>query len=127
MEAICVRAAANGDTVDGLLLEEYELGLAAAAVETGTLNRSVSILIQAGFNSRLAAIKVVNDTCATFQTGLTLRARLNSEAIAIWSASPDHSLTVILVPSSVTRGKTGGNFQFLHPETTVLEPSQNVL
>ncbi|WP_070414292.1 DEAD/DEAH box helicase [Pseudomonas lundensis] len=89
MEAIRVRAAANGDTVDGLLLDEYELGLAAAAVETGTLNRSVSILIQAGFNSRLAAIKVVNDTGATFQTGLALRQWLNSEAIAIWSASPD--------------------------------------
>jgi hypothetical protein len=50
--------AANGDTVGvfDLALEDYELGLAVPAVETGRLNRSASILVQAGFNSRLAAI-----------------------------------------------------------------------
>ena len=91
MEAIRVRAAANGDTVGvfDLLLEDHELGLAVPAVETGTLNRSASILIQAGFNSRLAAIKAVTDTGATFQTGLELRQWLNSEAVAAWSAQPD--------------------------------------
>ncbi|MGK3600636.1 DEAD/DEAH box helicase, partial [Escherichia coli] len=59
MEALRVRAAANGDTVGmpALALEDYELGLAVPAVETGTMNRSASILIQAGFNSRQAAIK----------------------------------------------------------------------
>ncbi len=55
MEAIRVRAIANGDTVGELPLDEYELRLAVAAVETGTLNRSATILIQAGFNSRLRA------------------------------------------------------------------------
>jgi len=52
MEAIRVRAAANGDTVGvlGLALEDHELGLAVPAVETGTLNRSASILIQASRN-----------------------------------------------------------------------------
>ncbi|MCL4470102.1 MAG: DEAD/DEAH box helicase [Gammaproteobacteria bacterium] len=90
MEALRVRAAANGDIVDpwGLALEDYELGLAVPAVETGTLNRSASILIQAGFNSRLAAIKAVTDTAATFTTGQELRLWLNSEAVAAWDALP---------------------------------------
>lgn len=89
MEAIRVRAAANGDTIGGFLLDDYELALAVLAVETGTLNRSASILIQAGFNSRLAAIKAVTDTGATFPTGQELRQWLNSEAVAAWSAQPD--------------------------------------
>jgi superfamily II DNA/RNA helicase len=89
MEAIRVRAIANGDTVGVFLLEDHELGLAVPAVETGTLNRSASILIQAGFNSRLAAIKAVTDTGATFTTGQELRQWLNSEAVAAWSAQPD--------------------------------------
>jgi hypothetical protein len=91
MEAVRVRAVANGDVVDasGLALEDYELGLAVFAVETGTLNRSASILIQAGFNSRLAAIKAVIDTGANFSTGQELRRWLNSETLAEWSALPD--------------------------------------
>ena len=89
MEAIRVRAAANGDTIGGFLLDNYELALAVPAVETGTLNRSASILIQAGFNSRLAAIKAVADTGAIFQTGQELRQWLNSEAVAAYSAQPD--------------------------------------
>ena len=88
MEAIRVRAAANGDTIGDLLLDDHELGLAVSAVETGTLNRSASILIQAGFNSRLAAIKVVTDTGATFNTGQGLRQWLESQAVAAWSARP---------------------------------------
>jgi len=91
MEAIRVRAIANGDTVGelDLRLEDHELGLVAPAVETGTLNRSASILIQAGFNSRLAAIKAVTDTGATFQTGFALRQWLNSEVVAACSMLPD--------------------------------------
>lgn len=89
MEAIRVRAAANGDTVGEILLDDYELGLVVPAVETGTLNRSASILIQAGFNSRLAAIKAVRDTGATFQTGQELRQWLNSQVVAAWNAQPD--------------------------------------
>ena len=71
MEALRVRAAANGDVVGvfDIALEHHELGLAVPAVETGTINRSASILIQAGFNSRLAAIKAVADTAATFTGG----------------------------------------------------------
>ena len=44
---------------------------------------------QAGFNSRLAAIKAVTDTGATFQTGHELRQWLNSEAVTAWSAQPN--------------------------------------
>lgn len=89
MEAIRVRAAANGDTIGELSLGGYELGLAVPAVETGTLNRSASILIQAGFNSRLGAIKVVADTGATFQTSRELRHWLSSDVVAALSARPD--------------------------------------
>ena len=91
MEAVRVRAAANGDLVgeSDLALDEYELGLAVPAVETGTMNRAASILIQAGFNSRLAAIKAVTDTGATFTTGRDLRLWLDSDAVAAWSAQPE--------------------------------------
>lgn len=91
MEAIRVRALANGDIVDddGLTIDDYELDLAVAAVETGTLNRSVSLLIQAGFNSRLAAIKVVADTGADFQSGRELRRWLRSDLVSYWSEFKD--------------------------------------
>ncbi|HHA2918054.1 DEAD/DEAH box helicase [Stenotrophomonas maltophilia] len=91
MEAIRVRASANGDEVGahGLSLEDHELGLAVPAVVTGTLNRSASILIQAGFNSRLAAIKAVADTGATFTTGKELRQWLNAEVLTAWNAQAD--------------------------------------
>lgn len=91
MEAIRVRASANGDIVDdfGLTLDDYELGYAVAAVETGTVNRSAAILIQAGFNSRLAAIKAVTDTGTNFQTGGELRQWLQSKSVAAWSALPE--------------------------------------
>ncbi len=91
MEALRVRAAANGDVI-GILelpLDDHELGMVVPAVETGTMNRSASILIQAGFNSRLAAIKVVTDTAATFTTGAELRAWLHSPDLAAWSAHPN--------------------------------------
>lgn len=91
MESVRVRAAANGDTIPpfGMALDDHELGLAVPAIETGTMNRSASILIQAGFNSRLAAIKAVTDTGANFTTGSELRQWLNSDGIAAWSALPD--------------------------------------
>lgn len=91
MEGLRVRAVANGDVVGvfGLALEDHELGLAVPAIETGTMNRSASILIQAGFNSRLAAIKAVNDMGATFTTVAELRAWLRSPGLAAWSAQPN--------------------------------------
>lgn len=91
MEALRVRGIANGDAVGdlGARLEEFELGLAVAAVETGTLDRAASILIQSGFSSRLAAIKVVSDTGASFSTSAELRQWLHSDAIRALSALPD--------------------------------------
>jgi hypothetical protein len=67
----------------GAQLDDFELGLAVSAVETGTMNRSASILIQAGFASRLAAIKAVNDTAATFSNGFELQQWLESEPVTL--------------------------------------------
>lgn len=91
MEAIRVRAIANGDRVGDLPIpiDDFELSLAVTAVETGTLNPSASILIRAGFNSRLAAIKVISDTQATFLSGHELNQWLNSEDVATWSSKQD--------------------------------------
>lgn len=89
LEAIRVRAATHGDTVDGISIDDYDLGYAVSAVETGTLNRSVSILIQAGFNSRLAAIKAVADIGATFESGQELRQWLGSKDVVARSALAD--------------------------------------
>ena len=89
MEAIRVRAIAIGDTIGDFQIDDHELGFVVPAVETGTLCRPAAILIQAGFNSRIAAIKVVTDTGATFQTGQELRQWLNTEALLAWSALPD--------------------------------------
>lgn len=89
MEAIRVRAQANGDSVFDVAMDDFELGLAVAAVETGTLNRSASLLIQAGFSSRLAAIKAVTDTGATFDSSQGLRQWLRSEDLIRFSALPN--------------------------------------
>jgi superfamily II DNA/RNA helicase len=86
LEAIRVRAATHDDTVDGISIADYDLGYAVSAVETGTLNRSASILIQAGFNSRLAAIKAVTDTGASFQSGSEMRQWLASKDVVARSA-----------------------------------------
>ena len=89
LKAIRVRDATHGDTVDGTSIEDFELGLAVSAVETGTLNRPTSILIQAGFNSRLAAIKAVIDTGASFVNGQELRHWLASKDVTARSALAD--------------------------------------
>lgn len=89
MEAIRVRAEANDDTVVELSLDNFELGLAVAAVETGTLNRAAALLIQAGFSSRMAAIKAVTDTGATFDTSDGLRRWLLSEEVTQLNVSPN--------------------------------------
>jgi hypothetical protein len=82
MEAVRVRGVANGDSFgDGTTLGDYEMGFAVPAVETGTLNRSAALLMQAGFNSRLAAVKAVTDTRATFEDSRGLIAWLTSEEV----------------------------------------------
>ncbi len=91
MEAIRVRGTANGDVIGDmdLHLDDFDLALAHSAVETGTLNRSASILIQAGFTSRLAAIKAVNDTAATFSSSFELQQWLASDVVTALNALPD--------------------------------------
>ena len=89
MESIRVRATANDDVVGDFRVDDHELGFAVPAVETGTMIWSASLLIQVGFNSRIAAIKVIQDTVATFGFGDELRLWLRSPGIAEWSALPD--------------------------------------
>jgi superfamily II DNA/RNA helicase len=79
LEAIRVRAQANEDVIgDGATIDDYEVGLVVPAIENGTLNRSTALLMQAGFNSRKAAIHAVSSTNASFTTGTQLKAWLNS-------------------------------------------------
>ncbi|MBR1033589.1 DEAD/DEAH box helicase [Bradyrhizobium liaoningense] len=90
MEAVRVRGLSSGDTfADGTSLDDYELGVAVPALETGTLNRSAAILMQAGFTSRLAAIKAVADTGATFENAASLRTWLLSDNVAERSQAAD--------------------------------------
>lgn len=101
MEAVRVRAQANGDNVGGvgeMTIEAFDLSLAVPAVETGTLNRRAAMLIQAGFSSRLAAIKAVTDTNAAFTNASGFRFWLNSaEVITLsqdlnWPTTESHQL-----------------------------------
>jgi len=82
MEAVRVRSQANEDEiVDGTTIDDYELGLVVPAVENGTLNRSAAMLMQAGFNSRQAAIYAVNSTNATFTSGREFKVWLSSDLV----------------------------------------------
>jgi hypothetical protein len=84
MEAVRVRAEANGDEViDGVSIDDLELGLAVPAVENGTLNRSAAILMQAGFSSRQGAIQAVTQGRATFNNTLGLKEWLDSDLVAL--------------------------------------------
>ena len=87
MEAVKVRAQANGDIIGdgGFTIDDVETGLAVPAIETGTLNRSAAILMQAGFTFRSVAIQIVNDTAATFENFNQMRAWLESDNIKILS------------------------------------------
>lgn len=89
MEALRVRAIASNDIVDSgfaLTMDNYETGLAVPALETGSLNRSAALLMQAGFNSRTAAIKAITDTEATFENSEGLRTWLASEGVTAHTA-----------------------------------------
>ena len=82
MEAVRVRGLAHDDQIgDGSPLSDFDLGFAVAAVETGTLKVSATVLIKAGFSSRIAAIKVVTDCGGTFTTIRRLRRWVGSNAV----------------------------------------------
>lgn len=83
LEAIRVRAGANGDRfANGMELDDYETGLLVPAIENGTLNRSAALLMQAGFNSRKAAILAVESTGTTFSNGRQLKDWMDSDAVS---------------------------------------------
>ena len=99
MEAVRVRGLAHVNPFgEGLDLSAYELGLAVAAVETGTMDRSASYLMQAGFGSRLAAIQAVADGGGEFTRGSELLLWLRSPAVedleqdSSWPSSETHHL-----------------------------------
>lgn len=82
LESIRVRAQANEDVIaDGATIDAYEVGLVVPAIETGTLNRSAALLMQAGFNSRMAAIQAVSSTNATFANSSQFKRWLTSDEV----------------------------------------------
>lgn len=104
MEAVRVRRLAHFNPfADGATLDAYEHGLAVAAVETGTTNRSAAYLMQAGFGSRVAAIKAVHDGGGTFTKASELARWLRSAPVVTltaevtWPSSETHSLWVEFV------------------------------
>ncbi|MEB0217358.1 MULTISPECIES: hypothetical protein [unclassified Undibacterium] len=106
MEAVRVRGLAHEDLFDEEMeLSDRELRLAVAAVETGTLFRSAAYLMQAGFASRLAAIKAVKDGDGQFTSARALVRWLRSEAVialaagASWPTPETHSLWMEFVRS----------------------------
>lgn len=99
MEAVRVRGQAHDDGVGAYFtMLDMESGKAVAAVETGTLNRSATILMQSGFGARSAALKIVHETGADFETARELRAWLRSDDIverstdASWPTPETHTL-----------------------------------
>lgn len=59
------------------------------SLENGTSNRSVAMLMQAGFNSRIAAINAIETTNAIFSNGLGLESWLNSGTVDRLSLQDD--------------------------------------
>lgn len=106
MEAVRVRALANGDTLEsGFMMEDMELSVAVAAVETGSLNRSAAVLMHAGFSSRIAAIKAVTTTDATFTGMGELRRWLRDDKVSAstldptWPTPQSHGLWLQFIES----------------------------
>lgn len=106
MEAVRVRGLAHQDPFDEETeLTDRESRLAVAAVETGTLLRSAAYLMQAGFASRLAAIKAVQDGDGHFTSARALVQWLRGEAVealaakASWPTVETHSLWMEFVRS----------------------------
>lgn len=92
MEAVRVRAEAHADSrsdeVSGMDLADNTRAHAVAALETGTLSIPAATLIQAGFSSRLGAIRAVADTGATFDSMSGLVSWLASAQVQALSAEP---------------------------------------
>lgn len=90
MEAVRVRAEAHESvSSDEVKLSDYPRAHAVTALETGTLSIAAATLIQAGFGSRLGAIRAVEATAATFDSMSGLMAWLASDEVSALSAGPD--------------------------------------
>lgn len=107
MEAVRVRAEAHKDPFsEEFKLSDYPHPHAVVALETGTLSVAAATLIQAGFASRLAAIKAVSDTAASFDSMSGLLAWLQSDEVAFrskkldWPTSESHQLWLDFVSPS---------------------------
>lgn len=134
MEAVRVRALAHAnpfrlEDMLGPNLTDFSRSFATAAVETGTLLAPASILIQAGFGSRLAAIKAVQDTGADFDSMEGLRKWLASSKvqelslIESWPTPESRSLwNQFRSPMGVGTLKTWSRMQFDKPVTWFGEP-----
>ena len=89
VDAVRVRALANhdiiGDETMGLTVDNFETGLVVPCLETGTLNPVAARLMQAGFTSRLGAIRAVTETRADFASGQQLKEWLRSPEVLILS------------------------------------------
>lgn len=101
LEAVRVRATAHEEPVGDLwALVTDEHGLAVAALETGTLNRSAALLMQAGFSSRAGALAAVTAGDGTFTTVSELHQWMNSEEVrrraddSHWPTVSSHDLWV---------------------------------
>ncbi|MCG3267152.1 DEAD/DEAH box helicase [Yoonia sp. I 8.24] len=93
IEALRVRAEANsdiiGDPLEGMTMGDFEVGLLAPALETGTLCRSAALLMQAGFSSRTGALKVITDSNASFENAHELKDWLGSEEVRLLTETTD--------------------------------------
>lgn len=107
LEAVRVRAAAHEDQAgDPWAFLEDEHGLAVAAVETGTLNRSAALLMQAGFSSRRGALAAVTAAGGIFTTMTELHQWMNTEEVRQrandprWPTVSSHELWVAFISRS---------------------------
>jgi superfamily II DNA/RNA helicase len=82
LEALRVRAQANNDIIiDGMTIDDFEVGLMVPAVENGSLNRCAAMLMQAGFSSRLEAINSIRSTEASFSNSRGFKEWLSSDKL----------------------------------------------
>jgi len=123
MEAVRVRSEAHEDPFsEEAKLSDYPRAHAVAALESGTLSVAAATLIQAGFASRLAAIRAVTETHATFDSVDSLTAWLESDEMKSLSAKPEwptpeaHALWVDFVsPRTINGMKTWKSASYTSP------------
>jgi len=96
MEAVRVRAAAHleesgePDDLDAeLRLSDFPSSAAVVALESGTLNIPAAIILRSGFQSRIAAIKAVKETDASFDSIRGMKRWLQSSETQELNADPN--------------------------------------